>query len=208
MARVPRLVRYTLAMSDATSSAVPAWSVRLAAELDATDHTAQELAAGLTTEQLNWQPAPGKWSIGQCLEHLCITNEAYIPAIRDSLTGKSARRFQESVPEIAPGWMARWFIRNYIEPSAQSKRAGAPKKIAPAARVELSVVDRFLHSNLAIRDLVRQAAGYDVNRIRFWNPFLPGIRFTAGTGLQLMAGHERRHLLQAERVKASGEFPW
>ena len=47
----------------------------------------------------------------------------------------------------------------------------------------------------------------NVNRIRFWNPFIPGIRFTVGTGLQIIVGHERRHLLQAERVLHSPSFP-
>src|SRR5438034_492209 len=47
----------------------------------------------------------------------------------------------------------------------------------------------------------------NVNRIRFWNPFIPGTRFTVGTGLQIIVGHERRHLLQAERVLHSPSFP-
>src|SRR5712691_1940568 len=48
----------------------PAWSVRLAADLDANVQFAKKLVAELTDEQLNWQPAPGPWSVGQCLEHL------------------------------------------------------------------------------------------------------------------------------------------
>jgi hypothetical protein len=55
-----------------------AWSIRLSFELIANDQAAQAVAAGLTDEQLNWQPAQGSWSVGQCLEHLCITNEAYL----------------------------------------------------------------------------------------------------------------------------------
>jgi hypothetical protein len=46
-----------------------------------------------------------------------------------------------------------------------------------------------------------------VNRIRFWNPFVLGLRFTVGTGFQIIASHGRRHLLQAERVRDSADFP-
>jgi hypothetical protein len=56
-------------------TASTAWSVRLLAELDAADEKANELVIGLNPEQPNWQPGPGAWSVGQCLEHLCITNE-------------------------------------------------------------------------------------------------------------------------------------
>ena len=194
---------YTLAMPTQTRTVLSAWSIRLIAEFGASDQSADELVSGLTPEQLNWPPAPGAWSVGQCLEHLCITNEAYVAAISESLAGKPV----SPVQEITPGWFARWFIRSYIEPSPQTKRASAPKKILPNARIELSVLDRFLRSNQAASELVRHAGDYDVNHIRFGNPFFPILRFTVGTGLQLISSHERRHLLQAGRVKQSLGFP-
>ena len=54
---------------------------------------------------------------------------------------------------------------------------------------------------------MRRAAGYDVNHVRFRNPFIPLLRFSVGTGLELHSSHERRHLLQAERVKTAPGFP-
>lgn len=185
------------------SIALPAWSGRLIAELDAADERANKLTIGLTTEQLNWQPEPGVWSIGQCLEHLSITNEAYLPAMSSSLSGKPI----SAVQEIAPGWFGRWFIRTYIEPSPQTKHVRAPKKIVPGVRVEGSVLDRFRRSNQASRELIHHAREYDVNRIRFRNPLIPVLRFTVGTGLEIVSGHERRHLLQAERVRHCSGFP-
>ena len=181
----------------------PAWSVRLAFELSANDQTAQALAAGLTEEQLNWQPAPGSWSVGQCLEHLCKTNEAYLASISAALKDKP----DSPVEQITPGWFGRWFIRSIVEPSPNSKRVSAPPKIRPAARVDLDVLDRFLSSNNSCREFIVRTCGKDINRIRFWNPFVPGIRFTVGTGLEIITGHERRHLVQAERVRDSVNFP-
>jgi len=182
---------------------LPRWSERLISELDDSDHRAKELAGRLTVEQLNWRTAPGTWSVGQCLEHLCITNEVYLPSISAALADKHIA----VVPEITPGWFARWFIRSFIEPSSQTKRAPAPKKIAPGPTVESSVLDRFLSANQSARDLIRRTAAYDPNRIRFKNPFIRGLRFTVGTGLEIICGHERRHLLQAERVRQSPNFP-
>src|ERR1700731_3017886 len=121
----------------------PAWSVRLAFELSANDQTAQALVAELTEEQLNWQPAPGSWSVGQCLEHLCITNEAYLPPISVAVNEKS----DSPVEQITPGWFGRWFIRSFIEPSPVTKRAPAPAKIRPTAHVGASVLERFLAGN-------------------------------------------------------------
>jgi len=55
--------------------------------------------------------------------------------------------------------------------------------------------------------LVQDASDYDVNRIRFKNPFVPLLRFTVGTGLEILSKHQDRHLLQAERVKDCADFP-
>jgi hypothetical protein len=50
--------------------------MHLAFELSGNNQTARALVAELTEEQLNWQPGPRSWSVGQCFEHLCITWEA------------------------------------------------------------------------------------------------------------------------------------
>jgi hypothetical protein len=181
----------------------PAWSNRLAFELTGNDQTAQALVAGLNTERLNWQPMAGSWSVGQCLEHLCIMNETYMPAISAALEAKP----NSPVEQITPGWFGGWFLRNFVEPSPNGRRASAPSKIRPGAKVDLSVIDRFLADNKSCRELIVRARAKDVNRIRFWNPFVPGLRFTVGTGLEIIVSHEQRHLLQAERVRDSAEFP-
>jgi hypothetical protein len=46
-----------------------------------------------------------------------------------------------------------------------------------------------------------------VNRIRYRNPFIPLLRFTVGAGLEIIAKHASRHLLQAEGVRQNMSFP-
>jgi DinB superfamily len=184
-------------------SELPAWSARLIGELDTTDRRANDLARGLSPAQLNWKPAENLWSVGQCLQHLHATNEVYLPAISNALNDRPP----SPVQDITPGWFGRWFIRAYIEPSSSGKRARAPSKIAPAQHVDSSVLDLFLRSNEVVRVLVRRAGAYDVNRIRFENPFIPLLRFTVGTGLEIVWRHQRRHLLQAERIRQTPTFP-
>lgn len=181
----------------------PAWSIRLSFELSGNDQTAHGIADGLSASQLNWRPTPTAWSIGQCLEHLAITNEVYLRAMNPALQDKP----DSPVDQIRPGAISRWFIRSFVEPSPSSKPVPAPSKIKPAAEVGGNVLDRFLASNKACRELIVTSRSKDVNRIRFWNPLAPGIRFTIGTGFEIIASHERRHLLQAERVRDAADFP-
>jgi len=188
-------------MTNASDTAAPAWTLRLISELTAADARAIAVANTLTPPQLNWKPSPAAWSVGQCLEHLSLANEVYLRAMSPALEGQR----RGVVSEITPGWFGRYFIRHYIEPSAKTRRGRAPKKIRPGTDVPASVLERFLRSNQALRAFVDRARHYDVNRIRFKNPFFGVIRFTLGTGLEVTSRHERRHLLQAERIRQALE---
>ena len=181
----------------------PAWVIRLAFELTGNDQEAEALCGGLSEAQLNWQPAPSCWSVGQCLEHICITNDKYLVAIEGALQGKP----DAAVEQITLGPFAGWFLRKFVEPSPHSNSVGAPGKIKPSEKVGTEILERFLASNRACRELIVGARSKNVNRIRFWNPILPGIRFTVGAGFELISSLERRHLLQAERVRDSANFP-
>jgi DinB superfamily len=181
----------------APSSSSPRWPDRLLAALDANDRQAIDVARGLSADEINWKPEPQAWSIGQCLDHLYVSNKVYLPPIARALEGRSP----SPVDDIQPGWFGRWFIRTYIDPDTQRRKAQAPQKSRPAPRIDPSVLDSFLRSNDDVRTLIRRASAYDVNRIRFVNPFVPVIRFTVGTGFEVTCRHERRHLLQAGRVK-------
>ena len=197
----PQLIR--LRVSTLYKSVRPAWLDRLLEGLDGSDQRARSVAGVLTTEQLNWCPRPGSWSIGQCLEHLYIANRVYLPAISDALAGQP----EEVASELRIGSPTRWFIRNYIAPNPTGARASAPKKIQPPTTVEERILQMLLESNLEVRELAKRASHTDVNRIRFKNPFIPLVRFTVGAGLEIIVQHQRRHLLQAERVRGLKEFP-
>jgi hypothetical protein len=179
------------------------WSLRILSELDAADRRAEAVATGLSPSQLNWRPKDGAWSIGQCLEHLRVANDVMGPVLAAALEGKP----QGPVEEITLGWFSGWFIRTYIAPNPGGARARAPKKIAPSRQVEAAILETYLRSTEAARALVSKASSYDVNRIRYPNPFIPLLRFTVGAGLEIIAKHQGRHLLQAEAVRQSAAFP-
>lgn len=190
-------------MSTPADSSSPAWAQRLVSELAAADRRAERAAKGLSPEQLNWRSRPDAWSVGQCLEHLRITNEVYLPAISIALEGRQ----RSAVREITLGRFSHWFIRNYVAPNPGGARARAFKKIEPAKQVDPASLEAFLRGNQIVRELVARASAYDVNRIRFKNPFIPILRFTVGTGLEIVTQHQSRHLLQSEGVRQAPGFP-
>ena len=112
----------------------PPWGLRLVSELDAADARATALARSLTAAQLNWKPSPAKWSIGQCLEHLCVATEVYLPPIADSLKGHSSAEVQE----IALPWFGGAQALAWVRGSAALRLLGG--RMSRAAAVASLVV--------------------------------------------------------------------
>ena len=54
-------------------------------ELLDTRERARHLSEGLSDAHWTASPAPGQWSIGECLTHLNITTELFIPIIDDAI---------------------------------------------------------------------------------------------------------------------------
>jgi hypothetical protein len=173
--------------------------------LDESDRRAEELVRDLDDERFNWRPDEKSWSIAQCLDHLNVASRVYAVPMREALE-QARRKGVDRRGPIQPGFLERWFVAN-LEPPPK-RRLPAPKKIVPAARKgRTEVMEEWRRAQAEVRDLLREAAGTDLNRTRFVNPFVPLIRFSVGTGFRVIAAHERRHLWQAGRVKANPRFP-
>ena len=174
--------------------------VRLEEALAASERDAQTLVASLTDAQGGWRPAPGSWSIAECLDHLAIANRVYLdamtpPAARALADGRRRRR-----PAL-PGVIGRWFISSLEPPAKPLYRRKAPRLITPRDAPLGDAVAAFLASRDDVRAFVRRYADIDLAGVRFPNPFVRGLRFSLATGLHVIAAHERRHLWQAWQVR-------
>ncbi len=87
-----RVYVYNLAMSaPLPTSAVPADLQELIDEFLAVEGDAERLVEPLDDEQFNWSPAPGAWSIAQCIDHLNVTNQKYLDAISAAVERRAGR---------------------------------------------------------------------------------------------------------------------
>jgi hypothetical protein len=178
---------------------------KLQEALDAAERDARAVAKNLTEERGAWRPAPGAWSVAECLDHLATANRVYLEAMEPSAAlahseGRGRRR--PALPGLVGGWFA-----SYLEPPVKQRfKSKAPRAIRPRTAPPLAdALTAFLASQDAVRTFLRTYAEIDLAGVRFPNPFIRGVRFSLATGLHVIAAHERRHLWQAWRVRAAAE---
>lgn len=170
-------------------------------QLEAAERDAEALVAGLSDEQGGRGPEGGGWSVAECLDHLATGNRLYLHAMEEAANGARMRGIHRRRP-ARPGLVGRLFVGLLEPPPRWWSRMKAPRKTRPRAAPPLAeTFASFMATQADVRAFLRTNADLDLAGIRFSNPFLRGIFFSLATGLHVIVAHERRHLLQAWRVR-------
>jgi len=162
------------------------------------------IAGHLSREQFNWRPSPHRWSIGQCVEHLNITTERYLPVLRQAMTKARSAGWLASGPFVL-GFVERWFL-GYMEPPPRRKTRTGKAFVAGPDLDPAATIERFNMLQGDLSGCIREAAGLDLKRIKVRSQFGPVSWSLNGTFAVLLA-HERRHIWQARQVRTDPAFP-
>ena len=173
-------------------------------EAETVNQDARQLTADLSESQLNWKPAPDKWSIAECLDHLTLSCAGFRTYLTDAIARGRAKWPVNSPPQYRPTWMGGWLARQLIEPS---RKLPAPKIFRPSVSRISNALDRFLEQQASFLDFTRQTSGLDYNKTRLRSPVTALIRYSLADALVITVVHEQRHLAQARRVRETAGFP-
>jgi hypothetical protein len=182
----------------------------LIAEMDANASHLESIAGGLSREQFNWRPEPGRWSIGECVNHLNIVNAGDIAPLRAAIESGRARGLTGEGP-FRYGSLSRKFIASMDVPV--KKKFKAPKSYLPPADAEpAGTIAEYARVSAELRRLAVSANGLDLARVKTEMPVLPRplrlfVKMALGARLTVLTTHDRRHLYQAEQVRSHPGFP-
>jgi DinB family protein len=179
-------------------------------EIDANLSHAESITHGLTREQFEWRPEPGRWSIGECFAHLNITNGFALGAIEAGIADGRACGKSGQGP-FRYGFISRKFIASQEPPV--KKKFTAPKAFRPPAEIDPdATLAEYRRISSELKRLTRDADGLHLSRVKVAMPALPAalraiVRMPLGGQLLLTTTHDRRHLWQAEQVRNDPGFP-
>jgi DinB superfamily len=168
--------------------------------LDARER-ARRLSEGLTETLWSISPGPGRWSIAECAIHLNITSERFIPIIDDAIREGREMGIRLTTPPRRD--LIGWLLAKWLEPPYRLRS----KTTAPfvPARIEpmTDVLERFdyLQGELLVR--IDRAQGLPLERLRVVSPFNGKVKYNLYSAFRLIPVHQRRHLWQAEQIRAS-----
>lgn len=174
-------------------------------QIEAIKQDARDLLADLTDKQFNWRPAPGRWSIAECIDHLRVSGAPMLPRIAKTMEQARADGVFGRGP-FRHSFLGNLFVR-YLEPPPRFK-SKAPKILVPTPeRPMAELVPEFMTLQDQLQRRIREANGIDLAAVKIVSPITKFVKLSLGQWFALLAAHERRHLWQARGVKDDPNFP-
>lgn len=155
--------------------------------------------------QLNWKPAPDQWSIGQCLDHLIVSNAKYLPVLLTIIEGKNKPSFWEKnnpLSNYTGKQMIKTLGKNVV------KKYKSPRLFIPSeSTVSQNIISDFKNHQDEIFQLFLELEKEKYKHIVVTSPVASLITLKLHDLIELIIVHEERHINQALRVKNNINFP-
>jgi hypothetical protein len=173
---------------------------RLRTEAKANHERVAALARPLDPERLVRRPTPPGWSVGEVLQHLCVSDELYR---RPLLTLVNGARRDAGAP--AREWKSTFFGNFLATMLEKPRKLKTPRTMKPGPTPQPGVVEDFLARDTRMVALMDDAATLDWRALRMPSPALPLpiVWLNLGDVFRIHVVHVRRHLAQMERVLRS-----
>lgn len=142
-----------------------------------------QVVSGLTDERARTRPAPDRWSVLECLEHVSFVERRFLGMVKESATGTPTQRDAAKEAALEERVLDR------------SNRRTAPEAVHPTGK-HGSLSDALQEFNSVRDETLRFASEQGVNLLsRSANHPVLG-PLNGVEALLLIAGHGRRHTAQ------------
>jgi uncharacterized damage-inducible protein DinB len=156
----------------------------------------RESVEGVPADALTRRPPDGGWSIAEVLEHLIVSADSYLEAVRPLVQGKKGAASDESTM-WKPSLMGGLLVRSFRSP----RKMPAPKRYRPSPSPRPRTLEEFVKRQEDVGRLIAEATTVNWRSVRMSSPVLPIVRMNLGDALSVLVTHAERHAAQIERVK-------
>lgn len=149
----------------------------------------------LSSEQLNFKNHHHQWNALQCLEHLNLYGDFYLPKIEAQILTQKPVSGKLS---FKAGMLGNYFANMIQVKGNKVKKYKAMKHMtAQGGLLNTLTIERFLKQQELLKALLKQCLYIDLNKSKVETALSRFIKLNMGDTLRFMVYHTERHMLQA-----------
>lgn len=163
---------------------------------------AAEALKQLQARKLNWKRSPESWSALECLEHLNLYGDYYIPEI--------THRMEQAKHRKPDTWFKSGLIGNFFAegmlPKENTRKMKTFKDKNPAgSKLEASTIDRFIAQQEQLLQLLEGAQQVSLTKTKTSISITSLLKLRLGDTFRVVIYHNQRHIVQAQKAVAGAE---
>lgn len=177
-------------------------SDKLISTLTAQTEEMIHFAENLKKNELNfltWKENETSWSILECLEHLNLYGDFYLPEIELKIKNSTTK----NEVEFKPGILGNYFAKSMLPKEKLNKMKTFKDKNPLNANLNKTVLDKFINQQNQLLDLLNQSKKVSLNKVKITISISSLIKLKLGDTFQFYINHILRHLKQIERIIAN-----
>lgn len=159
----------------------------------------------LNEEQLNWKPSRDSWSIAECVEHLAVTNKLYFNELEKQISEKQI--VCNDSKEIVKHKLLGKLIIQAVDPANYKKTKTFSVFLPAKSLFDKNVLEKLIKIQRDLINLVSASHNLDFNKYVMSSPASRLIKESFSDVLEIIRLHNKRHLLQIDRLLNNNSFP-
>lgn len=148
---------------------------------------------------LTWKENETSWSILECLEHLNLYGDFYLPQIEGSIKKSDI----QPELEFKSGFLGNYFAESMLPKEKLNKMKTFKDKNPLNADLDKAVIQTFIDQQLQLLELLNQSRTVSLNKVKIPTSISALLKLKLGDTFQFFINHILRHLSQIERIQTA-----
>jgi hypothetical protein len=145
---------------------------------------------------LTWKENETSWSILECLEHLNLYGDFYLPQIENTILNSTT---QPGI-EFKSGFLGGYFAESMLPKEKLNKMKTFKDKNPLNANLDKTVIDRFLNQQIKLLELLTHSRNVSLSKVKINTSISSLIKLKLGDTFQFFINHIIRHLKQIDTI--------
>lgn len=147
-----------------------------------------------SNSELNWKENRESWSILECLEHLNLYGDFYLPEIEKVIDNAKSK----TEPIFKSGIIGNYFAESMLPKTKLNKMKTFKDKDPLNSHLDSNTIDRFLNQQIKMLDLLDKARTISLNKEKTPISITKLIKLKIGDTFRFVINHNIRHIKQIE----------
>lgn len=111
---------------------------------------------------LTWKENKTSWSILECLEHLNLYGNFYLPQMENKIKNSTTK----TELEFKSGILGNYFSKSMLPEEKLNKMKTFKDKNPLNANLDKTVIDKFINQQIKLLDLLNQSRNVNLNKVK------------------------------------------